>query len=139
MPLDCPIWLLGPRRGSRKSPTEAVASEIFWIDFHSFAAPFHHVCNHAVPERRRAQAALRRESEEERSVHEARCGEPSAQGSHGTRCRLAPVCDRDCLEAPSFVRLRGPQRQHEPFFFDSDVGDTQRDQLAAPQRRGEAY
>ncbi len=48
-------------------------------------------------------------------------GDPRAQRSHGTRRWLAPVRDRGRLKSSFLVRLRAPQREHEPFFFNPHV------------------
>ena len=76
-----------------------------------------------IPECRGAQTALRREADEERSVAKSGGREPGAERAHRAGRGLAAIRDGDRLEPPFLVRLRAPQGQHEPFFFDPDLFD----------------
>ena len=70
---------------------------------------------------------------------ERRRFEPTAEGPDWTRRFFSSQRDGDGRARALAIGLRAPDRQHDPFGLKAQVGDLERDELAAAQRRRPTY
>jgi hypothetical protein len=74
----------------------------------------------------------------QRSADQTAGRQPRLERAHRTGVRIRAVQHGDFLERALLVGLGAAQAQHHPFRLEPNVADVEPDELAAPQRPGEA-